>query len=63
MTGVGADFQTALPAALSPVRVVTPLARTVQSSGAVTVNSKTALRSGWSKAGKTRWTSSRNIWV
>lgn len=52
-----------LPSGAAPVRVVMPLARTVQWAGAVTVNSKTALRSGWSKAGKTRWTSSMNIWL
>lgn len=47
----------------SPRSSVTPLARTVQPSGAVTVSSKTALRSGWSKAAKTRWTSSMNSCV
>lgn len=52
-----------LPSGASAVRVVMPLARTVQWAGAATVNSKTALRSGWSKAGKTRWTSSMNIWL
>ncbi len=33
--------------------VAMPLPSTVQPSGAVTVTSKTALRSGWSKAAKT----------
>ncbi|SCD41347.1 hypothetical protein GA0115246_101472 [Streptomyces sp. SolWspMP-sol7th] len=46
-----------------PSWVVTVLARTVQPSGAVTVRSKTALRSGWSKAVRTRWTSSMKSWV
>ncbi len=64
MTGVGADFQMPAPSVSRwPTRSVMPLARTVQWAGAVTVNSKTALRSGWSKAGKTRWMSSMNIWV
>ncbi|GFN03169.1 hypothetical protein Smic_17250 [Streptomyces microflavus] len=31
--------------------------------GAVTSMAKTDLRSGWSKAAKTRWTSSMNSWV
>jgi hypothetical protein len=47
----------------SSCRSVMPLARTVQPSGAVTVRSKAALRSGWSKAAKTRWTSSMKSWV
>ncbi len=58
MRGVGAMVQRP-----SPVRVAMPLPRTVQPSGAVTSMAKTDFRSGWSKAAKTRWTSSMNNWV
>lgn len=57
-SGVVAAFQR--PSACCSVL---PLARTVQPSGALTLTSKTALRSGWSKAAKTRWTSSMKSWV
>ncbi len=45
------------------VRVAMPLPSTVHSCGAVTSTSKTAFRSGWSKAAATRCTSSMNSWV
>ncbi|OAR23785.1 hypothetical protein A8W25_14850 [Streptomyces sp. ERV7] len=57
-SGVVAAFQRP-----SPRCSVMPLASTVQPSGAVTVRSKTAFRSGWSKAAKTRCTSSMKSWV
>lgn len=56
--GRGGDGPAPLPACSA-----TPLPRTVQPSGAVTSMEKTDLRSGWSKAAKTRWTSSMNNWV
>ncbi|CAM5260419.1 hypothetical protein SCALM49S_07221 [Streptomyces californicus] len=58
MSGVGAMVHCPVP-----VRSATPLPRTVQPSGAVTSMAKTDLRSGWSKAAKTRWTSSMKSWV
>lgn len=58
MGGVGAMCQRP-----SVAWVLTPLPRTVQPVGVVTVRSNTDLRSGWSKAAKTRWTSSMKSWV
>jgi hypothetical protein len=57
ITGDGGKCQRRASPAGAPVTSGAMLEITCQPSGAVTVNSKLAFRSGWSKQAYTRWAS------